>query len=96
MGASPIQYEIKRNRVSDLAESVKQKLKKSLKEHRNNQKESALGQSEEFINGILNNKIEESSTEKEAPEEQIRMSTISQENDAISGLIILSLVGREK
>ena len=96
LGASPIQYEIKRNRVSDLAESVKQKLKKSLKEHRSNQKESALGQSEEFINGILNNKIEESSTEKEAPEEQIRMSTISQENDAISGLIILSLVGREK
>ena len=72
LGASPIQYEIKRNRVLDLAESVKQKLKKSLKEHRSNQKESALGQSEEFINGILNNKIEESSTEKEAPEEQIR------------------------
>ena len=96
LGASPIQYEIKRNRVSDLAESVKQKLKKSLKEHRNNQKESALGQSEEFINDILNNKIEESSTEKEAPEKQIRMSTISQENGAISGLIILSLVGREK
>ena len=93
MGASPIQYEIKRNRVSDLAESVKQK---RLKEHRNNQKESALGQSEEFINGILSNKIEESSTEKEAREEQIRMSTISQENDAISGLIVLSLVGHQK
>ena len=93
LGASPIQYEIKRNRVSDLAESVKQK---RLKEHRNNQKESALGQSEEFINGILSNKIEESSTEKEAREEQIRMSTISQENDAISGLIVLSLVGHQK
>ena len=40
--------------------------------------------------------MEESSTEKEAPEELSRMRKIYQESDAISSLIILSLVGNNK
>ena len=40
--------------------------------------------------------MEESSTEKEAPEELIRMSKIYQGSDAISSLIILSLVDHDK
>ena len=40
--------------------------------------------------------MEESSTEKEAPEELTRMSKIYQKSDAISSLIILSLVDHDK
>ena len=101
LDTSPVQYQIKRKRVSDLAESTKQKLKKKFEraQEQLNKKLAeavALGQSEEFINDILNNKMEESSTEKEAPEELIRMTKIYQESDAISSLIILLLVDHNK
>ena len=43
-----------------------------------------MGPSKKFINDILNNKMKESSTEKETPEELIRMSKIYPESDAIS------------
>ena len=97
----PIQYQIKRERVSDLAKSTKQKLKKNFERAQEQLKRKfaeavAPGQSEEFINDILNDKMEESSTEKEAPEKLIRMSKLYQESDAISSLIILSLVDHEK
>ena len=40
--------------------------------------------------------MEESSTEKEASEELVRMGKIYQKSDAISNLIILSLVDHDK
>ena len=82
MDTSPIQYQIKIKKVLDLAESTKQKLEKKKFERAQDQLKRkfveavALRQSEKFINDILNNKMDESSTEKEAPEELIRMSKI--------------------
>ena len=101
LGTSRIRYQIKRERVSDLAESTKQKLKKKFERAQEQLKRKFAeavvpGQSEEFISDILNDKMEESSTEKEAPEELIRMSKFYQESDAISSLIILSLVDHDK
>ena len=102
LDTSPIQYQIKRKRVSDLAESTKQKLKKKFERAQEQLKRKfaeaiAPGQSEEFINDIVNDKMEQSSTEKEAPKELIRMSKIYQQSDAITFLIIiLSLVDHDK
>ena len=97
LDTSPILYQIKRKRVSDLAESTKEKLKKKFERtqeqlKRKSAKAVAPGQSEEFINDIIYKKMEESSTEREAPEELIRMGKIYHGKDAISSLIILSLV----
>ena len=80
-----------------MAESTKEKLKKKFERaqeqlKRKSAKAVAPGQSEEFINDIIYKKMEESSTEREAPEELIRMGKIYHGKDAISSLIILSLV----
>ena len=98
---SPLTYQIKRKRVSDLADETKQKLKRKFERAQKQLKKKfaeaiAPGQSSEFIDVVLDSKNEEIKDKCEIPEELLKIKKIYEESDSISSLIVLATVDHEK
>ena len=101
LDASPIQYQIKQKKVEELSENTKQLLKGKFirfKQQLEKQFPEAIvpGQSDEFIQTVLNDQLSSDSDNDDMPEDLKVFTSVYAESDSMGKSTIISLVGDQK